>query len=242
MAEGYERYFVPRFRPWVDEAIAALEPSIDGALVVTCAGPGAEVERIARMWPRRHILAIDLSERMVERMRARCAALDNVEAICADATELPASGYAGLLSCFGLQQMPDPVETISNWTAAVAKGGMLSVMFWPADTEPHGPFGLCRRIAAQRIDLPERDDEHHLVRAIHAAGGIVSSDRRVSHSIEHASARSMWEAMTRSGPWRALELRHGRELLDEIGRAFVEQCADGPLRQRPTARHLVVHR
>ena len=40
----------------------------------------------------------------------------------ADATRLPAShdGAAGMLSCFGLQQMPEPHAVLADWVRALA--------------------------------------------------------------------------------------------------------------------------
>lgn len=247
VADGYEEYFVPRFRPWVDEALQVLLDGElpGGPLVVPCCGPGAEVARLAESYRGRDIVAIDLSARMVDRTRLRCEGQPSVVVRVGDASRLEPFGVesaAAIVSCFGLQQMPAPAEVIEAWAGRLTPGGVLSVVFWPGDSEPHGPFGLCRRLVAQRVEMPNAEWEAELADAARRGGGTVVRDDRVEHSMRHASAEAMWNALVSSGPWRALELRHGEALLRDIRDAFLEQVDEGPVVQRPSARHLVVRR
>lgn len=242
VADGYDRYFAPRFGPWQADALAALPETLPGgALVVTCCGTGQELVALAGRFPDRAILGSDLSDRMVELAAARCAAFPRVRVERADALEVP-SGSAAVMSCFGLQQMPAPLTAIERWTGALAPGGVASVMFWPRVADDDGPFARLRALAAERIPEPPRVWEGELVDAARAAGGEVLRYERVTHCMMHPSARMFFDAMVGSGPWRALARRVGSAVLDEIGAAFVAAYGDGELEHRAHARHLVVRR
>lgn len=47
---------------------------------------------------------------------------------------------AGIYSCFGLQQMPKPAETLRGWAELLAPGGALAVTYWPHIVEAAGPW------------------------------------------------------------------------------------------------------
>ena len=75
-AEGYADYFVARFAPWAEEALAVLfEADLPpGPIAVPCCGPGSEILPLATD-PRtaeRHVIGIDLSPRMIVLANARC--------------------------------------------------------------------------------------------------------------------------------------------------------------------------
>src|SRR5581483_4431811 len=74
-AAGYERYFVPRFSPWTEEAVRALTKRARklplGSVLVPCCGPGQELLPLALAFPDREVLGIDLSPGMVALARAR---------------------------------------------------------------------------------------------------------------------------------------------------------------------------
>ena len=52
----------------------------------------------------------------------------------ADASQVPDAWQpvAGILSCFSLQQMAQPVAVLAAWAAALAPGGVLAVAYWCA--------------------------------------------------------------------------------------------------------------
>jgi hypothetical protein len=179
--------------------------------------------------------------------------------IRADAQSLGAClsrGAAAILSCFGLQQMPAPAEALSAWAAALSPGGVLSAVFWPSETEAAGPFALLRRLAA-RFPRPAaasgaslggafaRSDiswEERLGGEATAAGAEVLVDRTLGFPMRHDGAEGLFEAMTRSGPMRALRLRVGEAAMSELKRDFIARAGAGPLSHTPNARLFVARR
>lgn len=88
---------------------------------------GQELPLLAAAFPQHRIVGVDLSEGMVQLARQlvqRQGLAGRVEAVCADATDLSSLGpLAGVVSCFGLQQMPRPASVLASWTRALSPGG-----------------------------------------------------------------------------------------------------------------------
>ena len=64
-----------------------------------------------------------------------------VSARVGDATAVPADlrPLAGVFSCFGLQQMPQPPEVLRAWLAALAPDGILALCYWPPPQDQQDP-------------------------------------------------------------------------------------------------------
>jgi trans-aconitate methyltransferase len=140
-ADGYERYFVPRFAPWVRTAVDDLDDLPDGPILVPCCGTFPEVELLAPRFPDHRIAGIDLSAGMVELARRRAG--DRAQVIQGDAAIIdPSWQAAAIVSVFGLQQLPDPAAALKSWYAALRPAGRLTVVYWPEHTEESGPFTL----------------------------------------------------------------------------------------------------
>ena len=247
-AAAYETYFVRRFAPWNERVASPLTQARqlpDGPLLVACCGPGWEVVHLAALRPSRWVIGVDFSETMVALTRRRCAAFPNASAQCLDAALIRdrwERQAAGLLSCFGLQQMPDPERAIASWLEALAPGGVLSVVYWPARPESAGPFAALRDLIAERIPVPDDSWEGRLRQSLVSAGAKIVRDESLSYPMHHASAEEVWQAFASSGPMLALATRHGTLIVEEMGRAFRERFPAGPIEHRPAARWIVARR
>jgi SAM-dependent methyltransferase len=246
-ALGYDAYFGPRFAPYLGAAIGALlarqQQLPSGALLVPCVGPGRELCPLAHAFVGRNIAASDLSTTMVNRARERAAAYPNVSVERADASALPvpSGGAAAILSVFGLQLLPDPATVLAAWIGLLEPRGLAVVVYWPRDTEPVGPFHSMRALLRQ-AGLPDGDWEDRLVSSAVTSGARVLADLPLAFEIAHDDARTLWHALTRLGPLRALMLARGAELIAELGDAFVAELPTGPLLHAPSARLLVIER
>jgi SAM-dependent methyltransferase len=245
-AAGYEEYFVPRFAPWVDATIAALAELPDGPVLVPCCGTFPELESLVRRWAGREFVGIDLSPEMVRMAAARAASYPSARAVQGDASTLDPGWTgvcAGVVSVFGLQQLPAPADAVRNWAAALRPGGRLSVAFWPEQTEADGPFALLREVVTRHTgSTSDRSWEDRLGRAVTAGGAALERDELVRYEIRYADAAEFWTAMTTTGPTRALALARGDDFMARLRDDFLAAAPIGPWTHHPQARLLVATR
>lgn len=245
-ARAYDRYFVPRFAPWVTTAVAGLRDSLlpAGPVLVPCCGPFPELQPLADDHPKRDIVGIDLSPGMIEQARRRSFNRPQVRLLCRDATDLASlwpGTAAAVVSVFGLQQLPDPAGALADWLAALRPGGRLSVVYWPPRTEPEGPFELLDTLVEQATGTA-RDDAVPLAERLAEAGAVVERDEDVAHPISHPDAETFWTAMTDGGPLRRLALSRGEDFMTDLRGRFLAQAPSGPIEHRPTARWILACR
>jgi SAM-dependent methyltransferase len=252
VADDYAGYFVPRFAPFVASAVdtllahAAALPA--GDILIPCCGTGVELPtlRAAPALRERRFVCIDLSTAMLERARAAHGSDPRVSFIHGDASDLRAhteGPIAGVVSCFGLQQIPAAEVALSRWVAALERDAVASVVFWPAKTPASDfVFSTFQRIVESRLGPTDGSWDEALVSRAEEAGGAVLEDARITFDEAHESASLLWRALLRSSPIRVLASRHGEDVVAEIGSAFIRAMPDGRLRHASTARHLVIRR
>jgi SAM-dependent methyltransferase len=242
-AAEYERYLVPRFAPWVAAAAGALAGDLPpGPLLVPCCGTFPELPALVAAHPDREIVGIDLSPGMVTLAAARTSGHPLARAEVGDAAELaPAwrGTCAGLVSVFGLQQLPDPAGALTAWVGALRPGGRLSVMYWPDEVETDGPFALVADVLAAHRPPRVSPAPDRLAEVVAAAGAVVEHAGFQSFPMHHESAAAFWAAWTTGGPLRALANARGPEFIDALGAEFVHRAPAGPWSHEPRARWLV---
>lgn len=245
-ADGYEAYFVPRFAPWVTDAVQALTGGVlpAGPVLVPCCGTFPELDTLVARLPNREIIGIDLSAGMLRHARLRAARRPTVRVVRADASALDAwtGRCAAVLSVFGLQQLPDPERAIRSWAAALRPGGRLSVAFWPDVTERDGPFALIDDVASTRVPAGQASWEGRLVAALRAEAVVIDSDTRPAHPISHPSAGAFFDAYTNHGPLRALIQAREDAFVASLREQFLHRAPTGAWRHHPRARLIVAHR
>jgi SAM-dependent methyltransferase len=242
--DGYERYFVPRFAPWVDLAVRAITETglPDGPVLVPCCGTFPELPALTASLPRREIVGIDLSPGMVRLARQRAAGWPRVRVEERDAATLApgwSNACAAVVSAFGLQQLPDPAAALHSWAAALRPGGRLSVVFWPGSVEQHGPFALLDRVLSGHRAPGDGSWQDRLGDAVATAGAVVERDEDRSFPMSHPDAGAFWEAMTTGGPLRALANARGPEFMRARRQEFLHLAPAGPWHHSPQARHIV---
>lgn len=246
-AEGYEAYYVPRFAPWVADAVAPVVAGVlpDGPVLVPCCGTFPELDALAARLPGRDVAGIDLSAGMLRLARARAAACPGATVEQGDAATLDrrwTGRCAAVVSVFGLQQLPEPDAAIRSWAAALRPGGLLSVLFWPRHTEDDGPFARIGEVVRGHVPAGDASWQDRLVPALTAAGTVVERDERPSHPMSHPDAAAFFDAHTRAGPGRPLVTARGAAFADRLRAEFLRRSPTGEWRHRPRARHLVARR
>jgi trans-aconitate methyltransferase len=231
-AAGYEKFWVPRFRPWVEAAVAALDELSPGPVLVPCCGTFPELDPLLERFPDREIVGIDLSPGMVELAQERIGGRYQARAIVGDAATLDPewrAACAAVVSVFGLQQLPDPEQAISSWYDALRPGGQLSVVFWPSVVEQDGPFALMRDLLKPGPADPDPDFAEVL-------GDALDRDEPVIFPITYSDAATFFDAYSRSGPMRATAIARGDAFVDEVRRRFLERAPEGEWTHHPAAR------
>jgi len=179
---------------------------------------------------------------MVRLARERAAGWPQVRVEEDDAGSLDrhwSGSCAGVVSVFGLQQLPDPETAMSNWTQALRPGGCLSVVYWPRIVEERGPFALLDRVL---VDHRPADDglwEARLGEAVTAAGGTVERDEYLSFPMSHPDAVTFWDAFTNGGPLRALAIARGERVMRGLREEFLRLGPAGQWSHLPRARWIL---
>jgi SAM-dependent methyltransferase len=246
-ARDYERYFVPRFAPWVATAVHAVAAATlpPGSIVVPCCGTFPELPALLAGHPQREIIGIDLSAGMVRLARSRAAGWPQVRVVEGDATTLHpqwSNACAGVVSVFGLQQLPDPEVALGAWVAALRPGGCVSVVYWPSEIENDGPFALLDRVLAGH--RPPADDswQTRLSEVVAAAGATIERDEYRSFPMSHPDAETFWAAMVSGGPLRALAISRGDAFMRTVRQEFLGLAPVGQWHHHPRARWIVARR
>lgn len=252
VAEGYDKSFSSRFAPWQRDAIAELQAALpandSGTIAVPACGPGQELPLLAVAFPRHRIVGVDLAEGMVEvarRLVAERGLAGRVEVRVGDASRLDELGpLAGVLSVFGLQQMPAPVQVLANWAAALQPGGACCVCFWPQQVEARGPWQRLFELTAGLSRQPQPDWEAGIPGLALAPDVQLVRDERVAHEMAWPSVAAFWQAMTRDGPWHSRLLHFGEAHMDELRVRFMAGYPDesAPLEHSPEARLVCLRR
>ncbi len=246
-AEEYERYFVPRFSPWVGLAVSAITatPLPSGPILVPCCGTFPELPWLIEHFPDREFVGLELSAGMAQLARERAAGLSNVRVVEGDATLLDpewSSTCAGVVSVFGLQQLPEPETALRTWVTALRTGGRLSVIFWPGEIEEDGPFALADYVLTHN-GSPRGDSWQHRVGAsAGSAGSTVERHEYRSFPMSHPDAETFWTAMTRGGPLRTLANRRGERYMLDRRDEFLDLAPTGPWHHRPRAQWITARR
>ena len=246
-AHDYEQYFVPRFAPWVAATVQAVAGAElpPGPILVPCCGTFPELPELVAGQPEREIVGIDLSAVMVSMARERASGWPHVRVLEGDAATLDrhwSKSCAGVVSVFGLQQLPNPEAALGNWVEALRPGGCLSVTYWPRRVEERGPFALLDEVL---VDHRPPDDGlwgMRLGEAVTAAGGTVERDEYLSFPMNHPDASTFWEAFTNGGPLRALAIARGEKVMLGIREEFLRRAPTGQWSHLPRARWIVARR
>ncbi|KAG7670491.1 hypothetical protein KSW81_003054 [Nannochloris sp. 'desiccata'] len=228
IASPYREHFVPRFLPWIKDTCNALidqKPDLKGVIFVPGCGTGDEIVMLAEKLPEASFLGLDLSEGMIEVAREVAA-------------------VAGI-SCFALQQLPNPREALAAWTKALAPGGILVACFWPPGMEKEGPWRQLIDTFPPQKKTTEDWGSGVLEDVLRLCSTEVILDTSITHEMSWPSVEDFWERMTRDGPWYSRRVQLGDAYMAEAKKRFMslgkydernsEEMAM-PLKHSPVAR------
>lgn len=152
LADGYDRAAL-RFFPFTADRLAQrLAPRPGEKVLDVATGTGAVAVAVAQRLRDGRVMAIDLSERMLDRAYAnvRRMALHNVDLHPMDAAALEfRDGYFDALTCsFGLFFLPDMQAALQEWRRVLRPGGRMLLTGFAAGTFQPLAELFCERLAA----------------------------------------------------------------------------------------------
>lgn len=141
-------------------------PPPAGAILVPGCGFGHDVLMLARLWPDRLVLGVDIAESAVTGARARCAAQNNVRILHADYladSPVLASGVFGMIwehTCFCAIPPSLRADYAASAARLLAPGGLLlGVFFLRLSRASDGPPWNCPEEELREVFRPYFDVE-----------------------------------------------------------------------------------
>jgi SAM-dependent methyltransferase len=245
-ARGYLEEWVPRFVPYHLDLVRemALRPS--NRVLVTSAGPGAEVLAVARVvGSNGFVRATDKSPEMVrmcseQTERAQLPA--RIECVVAEANDPSGGPWDGVLCAFGLWQLRSRVEVLRSWLQALAPQGKVGVITW-GPSDPAEPFAklstfLRELEPAYAVPDPHVDAGRDAMGAMFEQAGLLMVRHTVvRHTLGFKSAEAFVSAMREACTWRRVWEDLGDVRLERVAARFYEWCGgpDQPLSFDPPA-------
>jgi SAM-dependent methyltransferase len=230
-AAGYLEEWVPRFVPYHLDLVRELALREGDRVLVTSAGPGAEVLAVARaVGAGGAVRATDKSAEMVRichEQMDRAHLTTSVDCAQADASDASGGPWDAIVCAFGLWQLPSRVDAIRAWSKALAPKGKVGIITWgPSDA--HGPF---ERLAAALRELepdhavpdPFVHAERDAMAAMFEEGDLVMVRHTVvHHTLSFKSAEAFVRAMRESCTWRRVWEELGDARLERVATRFYE--------------------
>lgn len=227
-AQSYFDFWVPRLIPYYEELIQKAGPRPGERVLVTTAGPGAELMALVRALDGQGtVVATDASPRMIERAREAAEAAElglPIKFAVADARDTLGGKWDLILSSFGLWQLEDRVEVLRAWRDALTEGGRVGLLEW-GPPDPTGPFELVdnslRSIepgVAEVTKLRELAAREPFAELLGEAGLRMVRHAVVRHRMDFGSAEGFFKALCAGCSYL--------QVCDEIGPERTGRVAD----------------
>lgn len=224
IASLYRDFWGPRLQPYREKAVALFHPVPPGPLAVPGCGPGEEVLLLARDFARRSILAMDASAAMMSILRAslREQALGTVIATTGSAESLSAyvRQAAGILSCFCLDLLSNPIAALADWSRCLRAGGSITAIFW---TRPRtgSPAALLQSVLQRRLGLGGLLWEARAVATLPRLGLRLARDEKVQFEVPYEAPEEFFRGMVEAGPLHFIEHRFGKDVLRDCEKSWL---------------------
>jgi|HubBroStandDraft_1064217.scaffolds.fasta_scaffold41546_2 ubiquinone/menaquinone biosynthesis C-methylase UbiE len=245
-AAGYVEEWVPRFVPYHLDLVREMAVREGDRVLVTSAGPGAEVLALARaVGEGGFVRATDKSGEMVRICREqveRAHLSDRVECVEADAIDASGGLWDAVVCAFGLWQLRSRADALQAWAKELAPRGKVGVIAWgPADPgEPFDKLDLCLRELEPEFKVPDAQvytSREAMAAMFDEASLVMVRHTTVRHTLGFKSAEAFVRAMREGCTWRRVWEELGDERMDRVAARFYAWWGgpDKPLSFDPAA-------
>ncbi|MGN2634913.1 class I SAM-dependent methyltransferase [Nocardia takedensis] len=204
VADGYAEFAPTIMRPFASHALEVAGPAADARIVDVAAGSGVLTLRAAGQVASVH--AVDISERMLARLRAavRTADLDNVTVDRADGEALPfdTNTFDAAFSLFGLMFFRDRGAGFAELFRVLRPGGVAVVSSWAPIADSPLMMMMFEANAAADPDLQEPqpdflslENPEVFAGEMRAAGFAGVTIQRHTAAISFDNSEEFWETM-----------------------------------------------
>ena len=243
-AQSYADFWAPRLIPYYDDLVQKVAPKPGQRVLVTSAGPGAELRAVAlAMQNRGELTATDPSGEMIDKARFNVAGADLEMPVSFEVTE--ANDTLGkewdlILNFFGLWQLPDRRETLRAWARALDPNGHVGILAW-GPPDPEGPFELVSASLQQlEPELGELTKARELAareamaNLLEEAGLRLLRHAIVRHPMEFVSAQGFFRALCHGCSFLRVVEKLGAERTQRVAESFYTRL-DPPSPRTPLA-------
>jgi ubiquinone/menaquinone biosynthesis C-methylase UbiE len=235
-AAGYVEEWVPRFVPYHIDLVREMALREGQRVLVTSAGPGAEVLGVARaVGPKGFVRATDRSAEMVRICRDqldRARLSTQIECVEADAADASGGPWDAVVCAFGLWQLPERGEALQSWAKALAMQGKVGIITWgPSDpAEPFERLALCLSELEPAYAVPYTHIQaarESMASMFVEAGLAMVRHTVVNHTLSFKTAEAFVQAMREACTWRRIWEELGAARIERVAARFYEQVG-GP--------------
>jgi ubiquinone/menaquinone biosynthesis C-methylase UbiE len=235
-AARYLEEWVPRFVPYHLDLVAELVVREGQRILVTSAGPGAEVLAVARAVGETGIVrATEESPDLVAICRAEVerAGFASVRSDQAPPADVSGGPWDAILCAFGLWRWADRSPVLRSFAGALEPKGKVGVLTAgpPDDADP---FELLRRALAElepaAVHRPARvdADRESMASMFEAAGLRLVRHTVLRHTIAFPTAEAFTAAIREGRTWRGVFEELGEARMGQVTARFYDQVG-GPV-------------
>lgn len=234
-AAPYLEEWVPRFVPYHLDLVRELALTQGQRVLVTSAGPGAEVIAVARaVGERGFVRATDTSEELVNicAEQVKKAGFSSVKCETADPADVGGAQWNAIVCAFGLWRIAERDPVLRSWAGALTPTGKVGVLtFGPPDD--FDPFELLRQSIremepnAETIPTGIDASREAMTKMFEDAGLALVRHTVLRHTVSFSTAESFTTAIREGRTWRHVWEELGPERMGLATARFYERVG-GP--------------
>jgi ubiquinone/menaquinone biosynthesis C-methylase UbiE len=233
--QDYDRYFVPLLKHCSERSIEMLELKPAERVLDVATGTGVAAFMAAeRVGPTGEVVATDISEKMVEAVRAeaerRGVANMTFERVDAEEISFPDGSFDAALCVLGLMYPADPQRAIEQMYRVLRPGGRAAAAVW-------GRRERCGWNSVFPItDAQVNSDVCPLFFALGAPGALkyaferagfaVEDEQRIDRPVDFATGQDMLSAIFAGGPVALAYSRFSPEVREQVHAEFLQSVSE----------------